>query len=78
MADFIIQGVGLKGLKKPAIDLDCGKAERARELPRVSPRAAVRLDVHRDASLSKRPMRRIAIRSSNGRHGLVASMPDCR
>ena len=59
--DFVIDGVGLRGLAPPSLDLDCGNSGTTTRLMAgivaASPLSARFIG---DASLSKRPMRRIA------------------
>lgn len=60
-ADFVIGGVGLRGLRAPTAPVDCGNSgTTARLLAGIvagSPHAATFVG---DASLSRRPMRRVA------------------
>lgn len=59
--DFTITGVGLRGLRDPATDLDCGNSGTStRLLAGVVAGAGVTGRFIGDASLSGRPMRRIA------------------
>jgi 3-phosphoshikimate 1-carboxyvinyltransferase len=59
--DLVIQGVGLRGLRDPSIDLDCGNSGTStRLLAGVVAGAGVVGRFVGDASLSRRPMRRIA------------------
>ena len=59
--DVIIRGVGLRGLRDPATDLDCGNSGTStRLLAGVVAGAGVTGRFVGDASLSRRPMRRIA------------------
>jgi 3-phosphoshikimate 1-carboxyvinyltransferase len=60
-ADLTITGVGLRGLRDPSTDLDCGNSGTStRLLAGVVAGAAVTARFVGDASLSGRPMRRIA------------------
>jgi 3-phosphoshikimate 1-carboxyvinyltransferase len=59
--DLVIQGVGLRGLRDPSVDLDCGNSGTStRLLAGVVAGAGVVGRFVGDASLSRRPMRRIA------------------
>jgi 3-phosphoshikimate 1-carboxyvinyltransferase len=59
--DLVIQGVGLRGLREPSVDLDCGNSGTStRLLAGVVAGAGVVGRFVGDASLSRRPMRRIA------------------
>jgi 3-phosphoshikimate 1-carboxyvinyltransferase len=59
--DFEIRGVGLRGLRDPQADLDCGNSGTStRLLAGVIAGAGVTGRFVGDASLSRRPMRRIA------------------
>lgn len=59
--DVVIQGVGLRGLRDPSADLDCGNSGTStRLLAGVVAGAGVVGRFVGDASLSRRPMRRIA------------------
>jgi 3-phosphoshikimate 1-carboxyvinyltransferase len=59
--DVVIQGVGLRGLRDPSTDLDCGNSGTStRLLAGVVAGAGVVGRFVGDASLSRRPMRRIA------------------
>jgi 3-phosphoshikimate 1-carboxyvinyltransferase len=59
--DFEIRGVGLRGLRDPATDLDCGNSGTStRLLAGVVAGSGVTGRFVGDASLSRRPMRRIA------------------
>jgi 3-phosphoshikimate 1-carboxyvinyltransferase len=59
--DVVIQGVGLRGLRDPSVDLDCGNSGTStRLLAGVVAGAGVVGRFVGDASLSRRPMRRIA------------------
>jgi 3-phosphoshikimate 1-carboxyvinyltransferase len=59
--DVVIQGVGLRGLRDPSTDLDCGNSGTStRLLAGVVAGAGVMGRFVGDASLSRRPMRRIA------------------
>ena len=59
--DIEIRGVGLRGLRAPATDLDCGNSGTStRLLAGVVAGAGVTGRFVGDASLSRRPMRRIA------------------
>lgn len=60
-ADLCIRGVGLRGLRAPAGDLDCGNSgTTARLMAGVVAGAGVTARFVGDASLSRRPMRRVA------------------
>lgn len=59
--DVVVHGVGLRGLREPTTDLDCGNSgTTARLMAGVVAGAGVRARFVGDASLSRRPMRRIA------------------
>ena len=59
--DITIRGVGLRGLRQPATDLDCGNSGTStRLLAGVVAGSGVTGRFVGDASLSGRPMRRIA------------------
>lgn len=59
--DFTVRGVGLRGLRKPIADLDCGNSgTTARLMAGVIAGAGLTATFTGDASLSRRPMRRIA------------------
>jgi 3-phosphoshikimate 1-carboxyvinyltransferase len=62
-ADFIMRGVGRRGLRQPSVDLDCGNSGTTTRLM-AGVVAACAAPMHAtfvgDASLSRRPMRRIA------------------
>ncbi|MFL5581490.1 MAG: 3-phosphoshikimate 1-carboxyvinyltransferase [Gemmatimonadaceae bacterium] len=59
--DFVVQGVGPRGLRAPARELDCGNSGTTTRLM-AGVVAGARLDATfvGDASLSRRPMRRVA------------------
>ena len=59
--DTIVHGVGLRGLRTPAVDLDCGNSgTTTRLLAGVVAAHPLRARFVGDASLSRRPMRRVA------------------
>jgi len=59
--DFVIRGVGLRGLRQPSVDLDCGNSgTTTRLMAGVVAGLPVRATFTGDASLSRRPMRRVA------------------
>ena len=59
--EVVIEGVGLRGLRAPASDLDCGNSgTTTRLMAGVIAGAGVRGRFIGDASLSARPMRRVA------------------
>src|SRR3982750_2875548 len=59
--DMVIDGVGLHGLRAPAASLDCGNSGApARLMPGVVAARPVASRFVGDASLSKRPMGRVA------------------
>ncbi|MEP6495616.1 MAG: 3-phosphoshikimate 1-carboxyvinyltransferase [bacterium] len=60
-SDFTIRGVGLRGLQQPERDLDCGNSgTTTRLMAGIVAASPIRSTFVGDASLSKRPMRRIA------------------
>jgi 3-phosphoshikimate 1-carboxyvinyltransferase len=60
-SDFVIHGVGLHGLKAPRADLDCGNSGTSvRLLAGIAAAQRFSSTFVGDASLSSRPMRRIA------------------
>jgi len=60
-SDFIVRGVGREGLSQPAHDLDCGNSgTTTRLMAGVVAARPVTATFIGDASLSKRPMRRIS------------------
>jgi len=60
-ADFTIRGAGRRGLTQPTSELDCGNSgTTTRLMAGVVAASPVRTTFVGDASLSKRPMRRIA------------------
>ena len=60
-ADFSVRGVGLKGLKAPSAPVDCGNSgTSARLLAGIAAAQPFRTTFVGDASLSRRPMRRVA------------------
>lgn len=59
--EVIIRGVGLRGLQQPTTDLDCGNSgTTTRLMAGIVAGAGVRATFIGDASLSRRPMRRVA------------------
>ena len=73
--DITIMGVGLRGLRDPSTDLDCGNSGTStRLLAGVVAGAGVTARFIGDASLSGRPMRRIA--RPLGAMGAVVELPD--
>ncbi|HET9454012.1 MAG TPA: 3-phosphoshikimate 1-carboxyvinyltransferase [Gemmatimonadaceae bacterium] len=59
--DLVVQGVGLRGVRKPAGALDCGNSgTTARLMAGVVAGAGVTARFTGDESLSRRPMRRVA------------------
>jgi 3-phosphoshikimate 1-carboxyvinyltransferase len=60
-AELVIEGVGLRGLKAPTVALDCGNSgTTTRLMAGVVAGAALTARFEGDASLSGRPMRRVA------------------
>jgi len=62
-ADFVMRGVGRRGLRRPSVDLDCGNSGTTTRLMAgvvAACPAPMRATFVGDASLSRRPMRRIA------------------
>ncbi|HRN53460.1 MAG TPA: hypothetical protein PK788_08180, partial [Gemmatimonadaceae bacterium] len=59
--ELIIEGVGLRGLRNPDVPLDCGNSgTTARLMAGVVAGAALDAEFVGDASLSRRPMGRVA------------------
>jgi 3-phosphoshikimate 1-carboxyvinyltransferase len=61
--DFVVRGVGRRGLKPPSIDLDCGNSGTTTRLMAGVVAACpppMRATFVGDASLSRRPMRRVS------------------
>jgi len=59
--EVIVDGVGLRGLKQPSAQLDCGNSgTTARLMSGIVAASAVEATFIGDASLSRRPMRRVA------------------
>ena len=59
--DFVIQGVGRGGLRQPSSDLDCGNSgTTTRLMAGIVAASPMRATFVGDASLSRRPMRRVA------------------
>jgi len=59
--EVIIEGVGLRGLKQPSVALDCGNSgTTARLMSGIIAALPVEAELIGDASLSRRPMGRIA------------------
>ena len=74
-ADLTITGVGLRGLRDPSTDLDCGNSGTStRLLAGVVAGSAVTARFVGDASLSGRPMRRIA--RPLGAMGATVELPE--
>jgi 3-phosphoshikimate 1-carboxyvinyltransferase len=60
-SDIVIRGVGRRGLSQPSTDLDCGNSgTTTRLMAGVVGATPVRATFVGDASLSRRPMRRVA------------------
>lgn len=60
-ADIVVKGVGLRGLKTPAGALDCGNSgTTTRLVAGIVAGAGLTARFEGDASLSSRPMRRVA------------------
>lgn len=61
-ADFVVDGVGVRGLRSPATPLDCGNSGTTTRLLAgvVAGLDGVSARFEGDASLSRRPMRRVA------------------
>jgi 3-phosphoshikimate 1-carboxyvinyltransferase len=73
--DFKVQGVGTRGLRAPAGDLDCGNSgTSARLLAGIAAAQPFESRFTGDASLSRRPMRRIA--KPLGEMGATVSLPE--
>ena len=59
--DFVVQGVGRAGLQQPSTNLDCGNSgTTTRLMAGVIAASPMRATFVGDASLSRRPMRRVA------------------
>jgi 3-phosphoshikimate 1-carboxyvinyltransferase len=59
--DFVVQGIGVHGLEQPAGNLDCGNSgTTTRLMAGVAAACPIEATFVGDASLSRRPMRRIA------------------
>ena len=73
--DFKVRGVGTRGLRSPAADLDCGNSgTSARLLAGIAAAQSFESRFTGDASLSRRPMRRIA--KPLGEMGATISLPE--
>jgi len=60
-ADMVIRGVGLRGLSAPTVDLDCGNSgTTARLMSGIVAGSPIAARFVGDASLSRRPMQRVA------------------
>lgn len=60
-ADVVVEGQGLRGLRAPSAPLDCGNSgTTARMMAGIVAGAGLRATFVGDASLSRRPMRRVA------------------
>jgi 3-phosphoshikimate 1-carboxyvinyltransferase len=60
-SDFVMRGVGRRGLKQPSTELDCGNSgTTTRLMAGVVAASLMRATFIGDASLSRRPMRRVA------------------
>ncbi|MCX5761607.1 MAG: 3-phosphoshikimate 1-carboxyvinyltransferase [Gemmatimonadetes bacterium] len=58
--DFVVEGVGLRGLQPPTVDLDCGNSgTTARLMAGIVAGSPLSARFIGDASLSRRPMRRV-------------------
>lgn len=78
--DFVIEGVGLRGLRQPSVDLDCGNSgTTTRLMAGILAASDLSARCVGDASLSRRPMGRVArplsamgarFEFDNGRDGL--------
>jgi 3-phosphoshikimate 1-carboxyvinyltransferase len=74
-ADFTIKGVGTRGLHAPAADLDCGNSgTSARLLSGIAAAQSFESRFTGDASLSRRPMRRVA--TPLREMGATVTLPD--
>ena len=72
--EVVIEGVGLRGLKQPTVPLDCGNSgTTARLMSGIIAALSVEAELIGDASLSRRPMGRIA--SPLGAMGAKFTLP---
>lgn len=73
--EIVIQGAGLRGLRAPSVELDCGNSgTTARLMAGVVAGAGVDATFIGDASLSRRPMKRVA--APLGAMGASVELPE--